>query len=57
MGARRGKSAVEINARLEDIPRALLPLLRHNPLKEEMTAVINKMRDTIPCGPVAAIEE
>lgn len=51
------KSAFEINARLEDIPRALFTVLRPNPLEKEMAAVINKMRDTIPCGPVADAEE
>lgn len=51
------KSAVEINARPEDIPRALFTVLRPNPLKGEMAAVINKMRDAIPCGPVADAEE
>jgi hypothetical protein len=51
------KSAVEINARPEDLTIALIKACRLNPLKEEMTAVINKMKSTIPSGPVVAAEE
>lgn len=51
------KSAVEINARPEDLTIALIKACRYNPLQDETAAVINKMRITIPCGPVADEEE
>ena len=51
------KSAIEINARPEDLTMALIKACRLNPLAEETAAVINKMKDEITSGPVAAAEE
>jgi len=51
------KSAFEINARPEDLITAFIKACRLNPLVEETAAVINKMKDEIPSGPVTAAKE